>query len=124
MAIRKYDSYSDEEFRQMKIKLKGYYDRLTRGETIAERGGVEEIIKLFNTIVPASMPEIAYENMPESACSSCTKRICRNLSNYFLLFPIEEAKEEQIKTEEEDDKQSGVDNGVHKKRGRKAGAKS
>jgi hypothetical protein len=123
MAIRKYDSYSDEEFRQMKIKLKNYYDRLTRGETIAERGGVEEIIKLFNTIVPPAIPEIAYENMPESACSSCTKRICRNLSNYFLLFPIEEEKE-QVKTKEQDDKQPGAVDGVHKKRGRKAGTQS
>lgn len=87
--IVKYDNYNSDEFEQMRHKLKSYSDRLNAGETLSERGAVLEFFKIYNTVVVGQIPDIGYEKMPESACSSCTKRIKRVIDNYFLLFPLE-----------------------------------
>ncbi len=109
--ILKFDTYNDSEFEQMREKLKSYSDRLNAGESISERGGIMEFFKIYNTVVVGQMPDIGYEKMPESACSSCTKRIKRIIDNYFLLFPLEN---KQINNDNNDG-----DNTTVQRRGRK-----
>ena len=91
--IVKYDNYNSDEFEQMRHKLKSYSDRLNAGETLSERGAVLEFFKIYNTVVVGQIQDIGYEKMPESACSSCTKRIKRIIDNYFLLFPLLDNKQ-------------------------------
>ena len=91
--IVKYDNYNSDEFEQMRHKLKSYSDRLNAGETLSERGAVLEFFKIYNTVVVGQIQDIGYEKMPESDCSSCTKRIKRIIDNYFLLFPLLDNKQ-------------------------------
>lgn len=116
MTIHKYDTYSDDEFSQMRVKLKAYADRLEKGETIGERGGVLEFFRIYNTVVVKQM-DLGYEAIPESNCGSCTKRLKRNIDNYFTFYPII-----NIPTEDEsnstDGEQSNTDAAKSGKRNR------
>lgn len=111
--ILKYDNYNSDEFEQMRHKLKSYSDRLNSGETLSERGAVMEFFKIYNTVVVGQIQDIGYEKMPESACSSCTKRIKRIIDNYFLLFPLLENKQNN------NDNNDGDNTTTVQRRGRK-----
>ncbi len=109
MTIHKYDTYSDDEFSQMRVKLKAYADRLDKGETIGERGGVLEFFRLYNTVVVQQM-DLGYEAIPESNCGSCTKRLKRNIDNYFTFYPIINIPiEDESNTNSTDGEQSNTD---------------
>lgn len=83
----KYDNYTESEFEQFRINLKSYVERLERGEELSGRGEVMEFFKLYNTIIP-TIGDNGLETIPDSSCSTCTKRLRNNINNYFLIKPI------------------------------------
>jgi len=87
-----YENYTEQEFEQFRVKLKSYVDRLDKGEELSGKGEVLEFFKLYNTIIP-TINNNSLELVPQSSCSTCTKRLRNNVANYFLLNPFQTIKE-------------------------------